>query len=456
MAVTDWSPPSGWRAPESASTAVHVPRRLDPDEPLRAAREAPLRLIGLEHPGGHDELRRAIAEAAVVVDALLGTGVSRPISGLVADAARAIAGRRPDSILVAVDLPSGLNSDTGAVDPLTPHADVTVCFAAPKVGVYLPPGLRHVGRLQIADIGIPDEAFAGVRRRILTADELRALLPPRPVDGHKGTFGKLLVVAGSARYLGAPLLVVSGALRIGAGLVALATGRRTYQRIAGRILEGIYLPLVDDGEGGLGEAAADEVLTALHVDGYDALAIGPGLGRSPATDRFVAAVLQGATVPTVVDADALTALAQRDDWRDLLNERCVLTPHPGEAARLLRSSVAAVESNRLATAVSLGAGGAIVVLKGANTLIAASNGDLRIQPVANPALGTGGTGDVLTGAIGGLLAQGCPPFSAAALGVWLHARAAARWSEGNGDAGLLASDLLAELPRARQELTRRH
>lgn len=433
-------------------TVAHVPRRIETDDPLEAARAAPLRLVALDHPGGADEVRRAVGEAAVVVDALLGTGVTRPMAGLVAEAARAIAGRAPRSTLVAVDLPSGLNSDTGAVDPLTPRADLTVTFAAPKVGLFLPPGMRMVGRLEIADIGIPPDAFAGVQRRLLTADLVRPLLPARPTDGHKGTFGKLLVIAGSARYLGAPLLTVSAALRAGAGLVTLATGRSTYERVSGRILEGIYLPLADDGDGTLGERAADDALTAIERDGYDALAIGPGLGRAPATDRFVRRVVASATLPTVVDADALTALANWDDWQTLLGGGRVITPHPGEAARLLRSSVAAIEADRLASAISLGRGGAVVVLKGAHTLVAESNGGTWIQPVANPALGSGGTGDVLTGIIGGLLAQGCAPFAAAALGVFLHAEAAARWSAKNGDAGLLASDLLLELPPTRYAL----
>jgi NAD(P)H-hydrate epimerase len=436
-------------------TVGHVPRRLDPDEPLRAAREAPLHLIGLDHPVGPDEIRRAVAQAAVVVDALLGAGVTRPMTGLVAEAARALAGRPPGSTLVAVDVPSGLNCDTGAVDPLTPRADVTVTFAAPKVGAYLPPGLRSVGRLEVADIGIPDEAFATVRRRILTPEEARPLLPPRPIDGHKGTFGKLLVIAGSARYLGAPLLVVSAALRSGAGLVTLATGRSTYERLAGRILEGTYLPLPDEGEGAIGAAAADQALAVLEEEGYDALAIGPGLGRSPATDDFVARVLASAQVPAVVDADALNALAERGAWQERLGARRVITPHPGEAARLLRSSVAAVEADRLGSAAALASSGAVAVLKGAHTLVVAPEGEVRIQPTANPALGVGGAGDVLTGVIGGLIAQGCAPFAAAALGVFLHARAAARWSASNGDAGLLAGDLLTELPPARWDLARR-
>lgn len=433
-------------------TVAHVPRRIEPDDPMRAAREAPLRLVALDQPGGVDEVRRAVGEAAVVVDALLGTGVTRPMAGLVAEAAQALAGRAPGSTLVAVDLPSGLNSDTGAIDPLTPRADRTVTFAAPKLGMVLPPGLRMVGRLEVADIGIPPEAFAGVQRRLITADLARTLLPARPVDGHKGTFGKLLVIAGSARYLGAPLLTVSAALRAGAGLVTLATGRSTYERVGGRILEGVYLPLADDGDGALGERAADEVLTAIERDGYDALAIGPGLGRAPVTDRFVLRVLAAARLPAVVDADALNALADRDDWQALLGSGRVMTPHPGEAARLLRSSVAAIEADRLASAAALGRGGAVVVLKGAHTLVTEPNGGTWIQPVANPALGSGGTGDVLTGLIGGLLAQGSAPFAAAALGVFLQAEAAARWSARNGDAGLLASDLLAELPPTRQAL----
>ncbi|MCS6801725.1 MAG: NAD(P)H-hydrate dehydratase [Chloroflexota bacterium] len=433
-------------------TVASVPRRIDPDEPLRAAREAPLRLLALDQPGALDDLHRSLERAAVIVDALLGTGVTRPLAGLVAEAARAIGSRPPGSFLIAVDLPSGVNSDTGAVDPLTPAADLTVTFAAPKVGMFLPPGLRAVGDLQVADIGIPPEAFRGVRRRVLTADLARSLLPARPIDGHKGTFGKLLVIAGSARYLGAPLLTVSAALRVGVGLVTLATGRSTYERVGGRILETTYLPLPEDGDGALGDRAAEEVIAALERERYDALALGPGLGRAVATDRFVARLLAAVTLPTVVDADALNAVAGQDNWPALLRAHCVMTPHPGEAARLLRSNVPAVEADRLGSAAALSRGGAVVVLKGAHTIVANPEGEARFQGEANPALGSGGTGDILTGIIGGLLAQGCRPFDAAMLGVYLHSRAAARWSGRNGDAGLLASDLLREIPLARREL----
>ncbi|GIW10169.1 MAG: bifunctional NAD(P)H-hydrate repair enzyme Nnr [Dehalococcoidia bacterium] len=436
-------------------TVAHVPRKLDPDHPLRAAREAPLRLIGLGLPGGPDELRLALRDAVVVVDALLGTGVSRPLSGLVADAARCLAGRPRESRLVAVDLPSGLQSESGAVDPLTPRADLTLTLGAPKVGCYLPPGQRYVGELRVADIGIPREAFAGVRRQALTAEHAAALLPERPVDGHKGTFGKVLVVGGSERYLGAPLLTAAAVLRVGAGLVVLATARPAYERLAGRLLEATYLPLPTTGEGTLADTAGQVMLRAIEEEGVDAVVLGPGLGRSLAVSRLLSELLPRLTLPTLIDADGLNVLAELEQWPALLPARCVLTPHPGEAARLLRSSVRAVEQDRLAAAAALTHGRAVVVLKGAHTIVQQPDGALALFPLANPALGSGGTGDVLSGLIGGLLAQGLAPAAAAALGVYLHAAAAQRWSRAHGDAGLLASDLLAEIPAVRRELRQR-
>ncbi|MFN8532259.1 MAG: NAD(P)H-hydrate dehydratase [Dehalococcoidia bacterium] len=432
-------------------TVVHLLRRAEPDAPLEAARASRVRLTAWSDPEGPAVLRKAATRAAVVVDALLGTGVSRPFEGAVAEVARMIADRSPRAQLVAVDLPSGVNADNGAADPLALRADVTIAFAAPKLGCFLPPASRLTGALRVADIGIPPRAFGGVMRETLSPALAASLVPVRPPDGHKGTFGKVLAVAGSERYVGAPLLLISAVLRSGAGLVVLATGRSTYERLASRVLEGTYLPLPEEG-GGLGPAAVEAILGACEAEGVDALAIGPGLGRSPVTDRAVAALLRRLTLPSVIDADALNALAEQSDWAAILPDHSVLTPHPGEAARLLRSSVREVEDDRLGALRALTGKRAVVVLKGAHTLIGAADGRIRIQPVANPALGSGGSGDVLTGVIAGLLAQGLEPFDAASLGVALHARAGERWSAENGDGGLVASDLLAEIPRARATL----
>jgi NAD(P)H-hydrate epimerase len=222
--------------------------------------------------------------------------------------------------------------------------------------------------------------------------------------------------------------------------------------VAGRVLETTYLRLPVDDDGSPAENAADPIASALG--GYDALVIGPGLGRSPGTTRLVSAVLSASTIPTVIDADALNALSELADWSTLLPSQAVITPHPGEMSRLINQPIAAIEASRIEVARRAGQGTAVVVLKGPHTIVASPDGQLRIEGHANPALASGGSGDVLSGIIGGLMAQGLSPFDAASLGVHLHAMAGRQWSETNGDAGLLASDLLTEIPLARSRLAR--
>ena len=282
------------------------------------------------------------------------------------------------------------------------------------------------------------------------------LVPGRAEDGHKGTFGTLMLVAGSLDYTGAALLAGTAALRAGAGLAILAVPASLQPIVAGRVPELITL--------GLPERAAHEVdpgraAAAVLERRHTALLVGPGLRAGEATRDLVVALLAAAggdpAVPAVVDAEALNALAALPDWWARVARPCVLTPHPGEFARLDGPSVAADDGTRVARARAAAARwGHVVVLKGARTVVAAPGGATAMALGANPALGTGGTGDVLAGTIGSLLAQGVPPWDAARLGVHLHATAGDHVRERLGDAGLLASDLLAELPRVRRHLAR--
>jgi NAD(P)H-hydrate epimerase len=427
--------------------------RSEDDANYRRLLEAGVPLTCAEDDAGLAKLDAALAEADLVVDALLGTGAARPIGGRLAEVlsrlATARARTRPP-ILLAVDVPTGLNSDTGAADPLTVAADHTVTLGYSKVGLHTYPGARYAGRVQVVDIGIPPALAADLPYELMTASSVRALLPARPPDANKGTFGRVLVVAGSENYVGAAHLAAAGAYRVGAGLVTLACPRSLHPVIASALMEATYLPLPEE-EGGLARRAADFVLRA--VEGYEVLLVGCGLGQRGATQSFVRALLfslAGEPPPTVVvDADGLNALARTPGWWREMKAPAIVTPHPGEMSRLSGRPIPEIQADRLGCAVDCAREwGKTVVLKGAHTVVAAPDGRAGLSPFANPALASGGTGDVLAGALAGFLAQGLSPFEAAICGVYVHAAAGEDAQREMGDAGLVASDLLPLLPRA--------
>jgi NAD(P)H-hydrate epimerase len=299
------------------------------------------------------------------------------------------------------------------------------------------------------DIGIPKEAERGIGTELLGTPWVRERLPARAPGGNKGTFGKVLVVAGSRNYVGAARLTAEAAYRTGAGIVTIGCPASMQPVIAPSIAEATWLPLADD-DGLLAASAADAVLDALG--GYDVLAIGPGLGSGGGVRDVIGRVLSrlpGNVRGAVVDADALNALAASPGWQDGITTPLVLTPHPGEMARLLASDVETVQADRLNVAVRAAADWRqVVVLKGAHTIVADQDGRAAVSPWANPLLATAGTGDVLAGAIAGLLAQGMAPFEAAACGVYVHAMAAEELADDFAGRGMLASELLPALPRA--------
>ena len=282
----------------------------------------------------------------------------------------------------------------------------------------------------------------------ITADWARSVLPKRPADANKGTFGRVMVVAGSINYIGAAYLACSGAMRVGAGLVTLATPASLVPIMASKLTETIYLPLPESSPGA---KAIRDVLSS-----YDVLLIGCGLGRQPAMASLVKSLLLEETKslpPAVIDADALNALAGMPGWWRKLTDNAILTPHPGEMSRLAGVSVGDVQADRTGMATEMARGWhKTVVLKGANTVIASPDGRAMTSPFANPGLASAGTGDVLSGIIAGLLAQGLSLENAAACGVYLHGEAGEVVKKRLGDAGMIASDLLPELPLAIKRL----
>jgi NAD(P)H-hydrate epimerase len=439
-------------------TVVLLKARGGDDANLKAVVEREVPIVVLEDD--LSKLDEALGGAELVIDALLGTGRARPIDGTLAgllDSLREARSRRLPPRLLAVDLPTGLDVDTGAVDPHTVAAYHTVALGWSKVGLHTLPGAQYAGRVEVVDIGIAAEHGAGIQTELMTGAWARSALPERPPDAHKGTFGSALVVAGSPQYVGAAALACTGALRVGPGIVTLACARAVYPMLASKLTETTFEPL-DDKDGFLSAEEAYAVRKALSR-GYDALLVGPGLGQGGYVVAFVRALLPMLTPDdvraVVIDADGLNNIAKVDRWWEMLSVPAVITPHPGELSRLAGVDTAEIQRDRLAAARKCAADwGLTVVLKGANTIVAAPDGRARLSPFANPGLATGGTGDVLAGAITGLIAQGIEPFEAASLGVYLHGLAAELVRRELGDAGMLAGDVAAALPRAIRELRR--
>jgi NAD(P)H-hydrate epimerase len=355
--------------------------------------------------------------------------------------------------VLAVDIPSGLSADTGQPLGVALEAQVTVTYGWPKVGQIVPPGRDYVGRLWQVDISIPPHLAQDVPLELTEAEEMRRALPPRPFGSHKGTFGHLVVLAGSEGKTGAAALTAGGALRAGAGLVTLGIARSLNDILEVKITEAMTLPLPEaQGRRALGVAALSPLLDFLQDK--TAVALGPGLGTHPETRELVRQLVRHLSLPMVIDADGLNALVGQGN---ILTEAAgprLLTPHPGELARLLGTTVQEVQARRLDVAREVAARfGAIVVLKGAQTVVADPAGQLSLNPTGNPALASGGTGDVLTGLIGGFLAQRLEGWTAARLGVFLHGLAADFLAGRHGPRGLVAGDLLEAFPHVLAEFT---
>ena len=431
--------------------AYVVAGRPSNDPKMDLARTYDVDVISAEDDPAMDGLERLLNRSRVIIDAVLGTGRARPLKGVVKDAMLRLknvrGGRRPP-ILIALDLPTGLNADSGEVDPACPQADVTVALGRPKAGLLTVSGAASVGRLEVADIGLPSGiGEEEINLELLTPEWVGQRLPPRPLDSHKGTFGHALVVAGSRNYVGAAYLASLAATRVGAGLVTLATPCSVYKIAASKLTEVMHLPLPEDGEGRVHPDGAGLILDLL--DRFNALLVGCGLGCSQGTVEFLERLLlkHGPKVPTVIDADGLNNLSQLSEWWRRLGRPAAVTPHPGEMATLTGSSTAQVQEERIEIARRWAAQWNVdVTLKGAYSVIAQPGGMVRISPFANPGLASGGTGDVLSGIIAGLLAQGLSPGDASCCGVFLHGLAGESVREKLGEAGPLASDLIGELP----------
>lgn len=384
------------------------------------------------------------ADAALVVDALLGTGSSGAPRGAIAAAIEAIGASA--AVVLAVDVPSGVDASTGVVAGPAVSAQATATFHAGKPGLWIEPGRGHAGAVHVVDIGIP--AGAPVEPSVgLIDDQLLELLPRRGVHSTKFTSGPVLVAGGSPGLTGAPCLSALAAQRAGAGYVTVCVPASLSLVFETRLLEAMTIALPDD-DGAHTTAGVPRIAEAAARGG--ALVLGPGLGRTPGVFEFVRETIAQVALPILLDADGLGAYAGEPSRLRERSAPIVLTPHEGELARLLGVSAAEVAAERLRLVGEAAAlSGAIVVLKGDDTLVAAPDGTTAVSPGATPALATAGTGDVLSGVVGALLAGGLDPFLAACAGVRLHALAAQRAAALRGRDGMIASDVIEQLSTVR-------
>jgi NAD(P)H-hydrate epimerase len=390
------------------------------------------------------EIPAAARNASLVLDALLGTGINGPATGRMLEAIREINSGFPLAKVVAVDIPSGMSSDSPVTAGEFARADCTVTFTAPKVGQVLPPNCDHVGELVVAPIGSPPELFDNACLSLLEPAMFRELLRPRPPEGHKGTFGHVLVIAGSRGKTGAAAMTGISALRAGAGLVTVASARSAIAEISSHAPELMTEPLAETPHGTLA-LNADLASTA---EGKTVIAMGPGLGRDAAIAQLVGSAAAVFEQPMVLDADALVGQAF-----SLSGRTRILTPHPGEMARLSGRNTAEIQQDRVAAARTYAKAQSVtLVLKGQRTLLAFPDGRVWINPTGTPAMGTGGSGDILTGLIAGFLAQfPQQPDQALAAAVYLHGLAGQLGARALGEKCLIATDILKYLPAAMEE-----
>jgi NAD(P)H-hydrate epimerase len=403
-------------------------------------------------PGDIKKHYSKFIHSTVMVDGLLGTGLSSNVSGVYAALIEFINGLSIP--VVAIDVPSGLDATTGRVLGSAVKARVTATMALPKIGLVVYPGRDFSGHVEVVDIGMPSELIDGadLRWNLIDDGEVRKRLGPRKRDTHKGTYGHVLVLGGSPGKTGAAYMAAMGALRAGAGLATLGVPESVHTAMEAKSVEVMTYPLSETDEKTLGECSWGQTLKL--IEGKAVLVVGPGLGGSAGMATGMAAgiagflekVLKRCKAPVVIDADGLNALEGRTSILKKARARCVLTPHPGEMATLLGVGPKDVQADRVGSARTLAKKtGSTVVLKGAATVVATPEGGF-VNPTGNPGMATAGTGDVLSGMIGGLLAQGLSPVDAAVAGVYIHGLAGDRIAEERGEIGMVATDLLEKIP----------
>jgi NAD(P)H-hydrate epimerase len=441
----------GWRArvgllwPASMLTS-------DATRMLRKYKQAGGRTYPVLGPASiHSAVAALLGESDVLIDAIFGTGLNAPIEGPVADVIQVMnkARRR----IVAVDIPSGLDADSGEILGTAVQAFMTVTLARPKRGLFLGEGPNIAGIIRVGDIGIPEEliARAGIPLKLLDAAGVGAFLPVRKPGAHKGSFGHAGIIAGSSGKTGAAAMAALGALRSGAGLVSVAVPEGLNAVLEAKLLEAMTFPVAETPSHAFSKAATESLIE--FASAKTAVAIGPGIGSEPETVGLVHDLVAQIKQPLVIDADGINALAGYTHILRRAQAPVILTPHPGEMARLLGIRAADVQKDRLGVAGRFAREFNVhVVLKGAGTVVAGPDGSLAVNPTGNPGMATGGTGDVLTGMTVGFLAQGVAPLEAASLAAFLHGMAGDIAAARQGEIGMIARDLIDAIPQAIQKI----
>jgi NAD(P)H-hydrate epimerase len=392
-------------------------------------------------------LKEDLQKSDMIIDALLGTGLSHPVEGNYAEAIAAINNARRR--VISIDIPSGISSDTGEMLGIAVEADTTFVIALPKRGLFARAGLEHCGKWKVIDIGLPPALIdrSGINVDLITPTMMQDLPPRRTRGMHKGTMGHLLLIAGSVGTLGAAQMASLAAMRCGTGLVTVALPATVAASNVPFPMEVMTLPLPETNEGTLSLASEKKLLQG--IEGKTAIAVGPGLSCHPETQHLVRNLIRQVSIPMIIDADGLNAIATDLSILKEKRSNLILTPHPGEMGRLMDTTADNIQSDRFKIAEEFSKKwGVVLVLKGAHTIVATPDGLLRVNSTGNPTMATAGVGDALTGVIAGFVAQGIAPQDAATLGVYLHGLAGDLAAEATGEGSLITSDLIGKIPKA--------
>jgi len=410
--------------------------------------ESPVELVD---DSGLEDLKNALEKADLVVDGLLGTGLKGEVRGYIKEVINIV--NMAHKPVLAIDIPSGVSGETGQVLGCCIQAEKTVTFALPKLGMLIHPGLEHTGELIVADIGIPAKVIEEMKISINMTDSVLAasMMPKRFKNSNKGDYGRVFIITGSEGMTGSGCLTATAALRTGAGLVYLGVPAGLTSIYEAQVMESVTIPLEDKGTGKLSKSCLSRL--EAEMKRMDVIAVGPGLGTEDDIFDIVARVIEVADVPLVVDADGLNVLSGDVSVLKNLKTQMVITPHPGEMARLCGISIREVQDNRIDVAREFAKKWRVItVLKGARTIIALPDGSIYINPTGNSGMATAGSGDVLTGMIASLIGQGVIPWHAAVAGTYLHGVAGDNVAQVQGEHGIIAGDIVNELPYAIKEL----
>lgn len=398
-----------------------------------------------------DKLRHEFYKADAILDGIFGTGLKGNIEGVASEVIRLI--NQSGKLVVSIDIPSGINGESGKILGCCVKAHKTVTFGLPKVGLLVHPGCEYTGELVVADISIPGKALEhfNINVNLIDYSLVSNNIPTRFANSSKGDYGKIIIVSGSKGMTGAGCLCASAALRSGAGLVYLAVPSSLMPIYETVVKEAVTVPVEDEGQGYFTGKYADRILK--NFENKDIAVLGPGLSLNEGVGDVVFEIIKNANIPLIIDADALTLISRNTSILKNLKAGAVLTPHPGEMARLTGIKVEDIQSNRLEVAKEFAVKwGVITVLKGARTIVALPDGTVYINPTGNAGMATGGTGDVLAGIIAALAGQKAKLSDAAVMGVYLHGLAGDRVAASKGEHGLIAGDLVEELPYAMKDL----